>query len=61
MPTDVLGLEYGFGFMLATAFLHACGIGIGMLIGMSSKSLGQNVYRFVGGSVSLVGIALLFG
>jgi urease accessory protein len=61
MPTDVLGLEYGFGFMLATTFLHACGIGIGMLIGMSNKPLGQNVFRFIAWSVSLAGIALLFG
>jgi urease accessory protein len=61
MPTDVSGLEYGLGFMLATALLHACGIGVGVLIGMSSKSLGDNVYRFVGGLASVAGIAFLFG
>jgi urease accessory protein len=52
MPLDVSGLEYGVGFMLATAVLHAVGIGIGLLIGMSSKTFGSNVYRVAGGLAS---------
>lgn len=61
MPLDASGVEYGLGFMLATAILHAVGIGIGFLIGMSSKSLGDNVYRVAGGLASVAGVALLLG
>lgn len=61
MPLDASGVEYGLGFMLATAILHAVGIGIGFLIGMSSKSLGDNVYRVAGGLASVAGMALLLG
>jgi urease accessory protein len=61
MPMDSSGVEYGLGFMLATALLHACGIGIGVLIGMSSRTLGHNAHRFVGGLASMAGFALLLG
>jgi urease accessory protein len=61
MPLDASGFEYGVGFMLATAFLHAVGIGIGFLIGMSSKTFGKKVYRFAGGLASVAGVALLLG
>jgi len=61
MPLDASGVEYGAGFMLATAMLHAVGIGVGVLIGMSSKALGDNVYRVAGGLASIAGIALLLG
>ena len=56
MPMDASGLDYGLGFMLATALLHAAGIGIGFLIGMTSKSLGNNVYRVAGGLASVAGV-----
>jgi urease accessory protein len=58
---DVSGLNYGLGFMLATAALHAAGIGIGFLIGKSSKTLGNNVYRVAGSLASVAGVALLLG
>jgi len=61
MPLDVSGLEYGVGFMLATAMLHAVGIGIGFLIGVSSKTFGNNVYRIAGGLAATAGIALRLG
>jgi urease accessory protein len=61
MPLDASGLEYGVGFMLATAVLHAAGIGIGFLIGMSSKTFGNNVCRVAGGVASMAGVALLLG
>jgi urease accessory protein len=61
MPLDASGLEYGIGFLMATALLHAIGIGIGLLIGMSRKTLGENVYRVAGGLASVAGVALLFG
>jgi urease accessory protein len=61
MPMDASGVEYGIGFMLATALLHAIGIGIGFLIGLSSKRLGDNVYRVAGGVASIAGVAFLSG
>jgi urease accessory protein len=60
MPLDVSGLEYGSGFIMATALLHAVGIGAGFLIGMSSKTLGNAVYRVIGGSAAIAGMVLLF-
>jgi urease accessory protein len=61
MPLDASGFEYGIGFMLATAVLHAVGIGTGFLIGMSSRIFGNNVYRLGGGLASVAGVALLLG
>ena len=61
MPMDASGLEYGLGFMLATASLHAVGIGIGFMIGMTTKWLGNNVYRVAGGLASVAGVGILLG
>ena len=61
MPLDVAGAAYGVGFLLATAVLQVLGIFIGFLIGMSSKPLGDNVYRVVGTVASIAGIAILLG
>jgi len=46
--------------MMATALLHAVGLGTGFLIGVSSKTLGDNVYRVAGGFASVAGVALLY-
>lgn len=61
MPMDASCLEYGFGFMLATALLHAVGIGIGLMISMTTKWLGNNVYRVAGGLPSVAGVGILLG
>jgi urease accessory protein len=61
MPLDTSGFEYAVGFMMATALLHAIGIGIGFVIGMTSKTLGDNVYRVAGGLASVAGVAFLLG
>jgi urease accessory protein len=61
MPLDASGFEYGIGFMLATAALHAVGIFIGFLIGVSGRTFGNNVYRLAGGLASVAGVALLLG
>ena len=61
MSMDASGVEYGIGFMLAAGFLHAIGIGIGVVIGMSGKTLGDNMYRLAGGLASIAGVACLLG
>jgi urease accessory protein len=61
MPMDAFGLDYGLGFMLATTVLHAVGICIGFVIGMTTKSLGNNVYRVAGGLASVTGVTILLG
>jgi len=61
MPLDASGAEYGLGFTLATALLHAVGIGSGLLIGLCGKTLGENAYRAVGGFASVIGVAILLG
>ena len=61
MPMNASGLEYGLGFMLTTASLHAVGIGIGFMIGMTTKWLGNNVYRVAGGLASVAGVGILLG
>jgi len=61
MPMDVSDATYGAGFMLATALLHAVGIGIGTLVGLMSRTFGNTVYRVAGGVASIAGLALLVG
>jgi hypothetical protein len=41
--------------------LHAVGICIGFVIGMTTKSLGNNVYRVAGGLASVTGVTILLG
>jgi urease accessory protein len=61
MPMDASGVAYGAGFMLATAVLHALGIGLGVLVGMMSQTFGKTVYRAAGGVATVAGVALLVG
>ena len=61
MPENVAGLSYGLGFMLATAALHAAGIGIGFLIGRIADERGPAIVRITGGLVAMAGFALLGG
>jgi urease accessory protein len=61
MPLDAAGIEFGTGFMLATAVLHAVGIGIGFMVGMTVKIHDKAIYRTVGGLAWVAGLALLVG
>jgi len=61
MPENAAGLAYGLGFMLATAALHAAGIGIGFLIGRIADERGPAIVRITGGLVAMAGFALLGG
>ena len=61
MPLDASGVTYALGFMIATAVLHAIGIGIGFVIGRLGQTYGNNIYRLAGGLASVAGLALLVG
>jgi urease accessory protein len=55
MPGTASGLAYAAGFVLATAFLHACGIGLGIGI---QKLTTARVVRLTGVAVALCGSGL---
>jgi urease accessory protein len=57
MPRTASGLSYGAGFIVATALLHGCGVGLGL----SLKKLDRpRVLRLTGAAVALCGIALFW-
>ncbi len=57
MPDNTSGLLYGIGFVLATALLHAGGIGLGLA---AQKFTPQQVLRLVGGAIALSSLYLWF-
>ena len=59
-PADASAAGYAVGFMLATAFLHAIGIGLGLGIARIGRA-GANVAQLGGAAVSLAGVALIGG
>jgi urease accessory protein len=61
MPESASGFEYALGFVLATATLHGCGIGFGLLLGKASEPKGALVSRAAGGAMALAGLAILGG
>ncbi|GGE30270.1 urease accessory protein UreJ [Agaricicola taiwanensis] len=56
MPLDAGALGYGLGFALATALLHAAGIGLGYFLGRTPVAS-----RLAGSAVALAGVVLLIG
>lgn len=50
-------LQFGVGFVIATAFLHVAGIALGLGI----ARLGSIAGRIVGGITALAGLSLVFG
>lgn len=61
MPETAGGAAYAAGFMLATALLHAAGVGFGLLIGKASEAHGGLVTRAAGGLAAVIGLAILTG
>jgi len=61
MPADVAGLAYAGGFVVATALLHAAGVGLGFLIERIEGSHGLSASRVVGGIGVVAGVGLLAG
>ncbi|WP_445679869.1 HupE/UreJ family protein [Radicibacter daui] len=61
MPEDAAGVAYGMGFMLATALLHAAGLGLGITVGKAGERRGAAVVRAAGGIAAAAGVGLLAG
>ena len=61
MPETAVGVGYGLGFMLATAILHAAGIGLGFVIGRIGESRGPVIVRASGALAAFAGVAILAG
>jgi urease accessory protein len=61
MPDSAAGLVYGLGFVLATATLHACGIGVGLVAGRTAEASGSRILQAAGSAMALTGIAILTG
>jgi urease accessory protein len=53
MPTHASGLSYGLGFLVATAILHAIGLGFGITVKRLSPANQRRVFRIAGGLVLL--------
>jgi urease accessory protein len=56
MAASVSGLEYGSGFVLATALLHAIGVGAGTLVRGFDRDI---LARLLGGAIAASGVYLL--
>lgn len=61
MPADSSSLAYGTGFMLATALLHAAGLGFGFALARIGAANGGAVLRVTGGAAAGLGVAVLTG
>jgi len=57
IPVATSGFTYAIGFVLATAALHACGVGIGIL---AQKRMPAPALRYVGAGIAVAGICLWF-
>jgi urease accessory protein len=58
MPADVSGFAYGAGFMLATALLHAAGIGAAAFARGFDRTI---LVQLTGGVIAAAGACLLLG
>ncbi|CAI2935747.1 HupE/UreJ family protein [Aminobacter sp. NyZ550] len=61
MPESVSGLAYGLGFVLATAMLHAAGLGFGLLLDGRSGARGALFVRSLGAVAAVAGVGVVTG
>ncbi len=61
MPQDAGGLTFALGFIVATALLHAAGIGAAMGVSRVMGRYGRPLARMAGGALALGGVALVAG
>jgi urease accessory protein len=55
IPAAASGIPYGLGFVAATAMLHGCGMGLGLL---ARKQPAVPVVRFAGAAIAVAGLCL---
>lgn len=61
MPESASGLAYGAGFVLATATLHALGLGFGLLLDSKGGARGSFIIRLLGGLAAMAGVGVVSG
>jgi urease accessory protein len=61
MPVDASGLEYGLGFLLATAMLHVFGIGLAFSIARFGRVATPRTIRIGGAAMAVAGVGILGG
>lgn len=61
MPENAAGAAYAAGFMIATALLHAAGLGLGFVIARFGERQGSFVVRTAGGLAAVAGVGILTG
>ena len=61
MPVDAAGLEFAAGFIVATAMLHAVGIGAAMGVAKLVGKYGRVVAQVAGGVFAMGGVGVLAG
>ncbi|MGX1307201.1 urease accessory protein [Amorphus suaedae] len=59
MPASVAALEYGAGFVAATAILHAVGLGLGLSTGFLAGRTGVVARQMGGGAIAALGLVVL--
>jgi len=58
MPADANGLEFAGGFILATAMLHAAGVGAAVTLARAHRA---SIVRFAGVGIAMAGVGLIMG
>jgi urease accessory protein len=61
MPVNAVGLEYGLGFLLATALLHGAGIGLGLGFARFGRTHAPRAIQFGGIAMAVAGFVILSG
>jgi urease accessory protein len=61
MPATSAGIDYGVGFVAATAVLHAIGVGFGLTVARWAAGKGKGLVQATGGAAALAGAALVTG
>lgn len=58
MPVTVSGLQYGAGFVLATALLHGTGVVLTLLVENAAEKTAPVAVRACGAAIAVAGVAL---
>jgi len=61
IPETVAGLDYGVGFVAATALLHAIGLGLAAAIDRNAGRRANLVFRVVGSLTAAAGTGIILG